>query len=162
MVRAKGFPAVVGRAPRVLILGSLPGVASIRAGQYYGHPQNKFWELMGAVLRTDLRGLSYARRLSTLKKRKIALWDVVADAERPGSLDSDIADERHNDVHDFAGWGSIKAVFFNGSTAFKIYRRRYGKTSSKPAVVLPSSSPANASVPMKVKRKAWLRIRRYL
>ncbi len=158
-MRARSFRPVAGKSPKVLILGSLPGTASLRLEQYYGHPQNKFWELMGDVLGEDLRGLTYARRLGRLKANGIALWDIVKEARRHGSLDANIKDELHNEVGEFVTARRIKAVFCNGSTAYALYRRRY----DDPNVVrLPSSSPANASIPYPVKRRAWRRIRAYL
>ncbi|UPT72722.1 MAG: DNA-deoxyinosine glycosylase [Elusimicrobiota bacterium] len=159
LCRARGFPAVAGRRPKVLILGSLPGAASIRLGQYYGHPQNKFWELLGAALGEDLRSLSYARRLARLKKRGVALWDVIAEADRPGSLDSAIRDEAHNGILGLVRRTGVRAVFVNGAKAQSALRRCAPEVR---AVRLPSSSPANASVPWAAKVRAWRRIRRYL
>jgi hypoxanthine-DNA glycosylase len=157
-VRIRSFPAVVGRAPKVLILGTLPGIVSLKLAQYYGHPQNKFWELLGAALDLDLRAMPYARRLRALRRRGIAVWDVVSDARRAGSLDAAIKDERHNDVLDLIRRRRIRAVFFNGRVAMTMYERRFGKP-PVPAFLLPSSSPAYASVPWRTKLRAWRRIR---
>ena len=86
MARKRGFAPVVDERTRVLILGSLPGDASLRAGQYYGHPQNAFWRLVGGVIGRDLAALPYDERLAALRAAGVGLWDVVASAERPGSL----------------------------------------------------------------------------
>lgn len=157
--RARGFPAVAGRRPKVLILGSLPGAASIKAGQYYGHPRNKFWELLGAALGEDLRALRYERRLARLRARGVALWDVIAEADRPGSLDSDIRGEVHNEILSLIRRTGVRAVFVNGGKAEAALRRCAPEVA---AIRLPSSSPANASVPYARKLRAWRRIARYL
>ena len=86
MIRKVGFDPVVDANTRLLILGSLPGDASLRAAQYYGHPQNAFWRLIGGVIGRDLAALPYDHRLAALKAARIGLWDVIASAERPGSL----------------------------------------------------------------------------
>jgi len=154
--RKRSFPPVVGPRPRILILGSLPGEASLRLGQYYGHPQNKFWELLGAALGENLRALPYARRLSRLKARGAALWDVVGSARRRGSLDSSIRDERHNPVLALIARTRVRAVFFNGRKAADSYRRGGGTFPAGVAfATLPSSSPANASIPWARKAAAW-------
>lgn len=147
----------------MLVLGSLPGEASLRLGQYYGHPRNRFWELLGAALGEDLRGLPYARRLARLKARGVALWDMVAEARREGSLDADIRAERHNAVRDLIVATGVRAVFLNGGKAADAFRRAVG--APPPGVAarrLPSSSPANASVPFARKRAAWRRIAAFL
>lgn len=158
-MRARSFRPIAGRRPKVLILGSLPGAASLRLKQYYGHPRNRFWDLVGDVLGEDLRALTYARRLGRLKARGIALWDIVKQARRRGSLDADIQDASHNEAGEFVKTRRIEAVFCNGSTAYALYKRRYGHPN---VFRLPSSSPANASIPYAVKRRAWRRIRAYL
>ena len=96
---AESFPPLLGPAPRVLILGSLPGRASLAAGEYYAHPRNRFWWVMGALFEAG-RELPYAERGERLRTRGIALWDVVQAARRPGSLDAAIerASLRHNDI----------------------------------------------------------------
>ena len=163
MTRKRSFPPVVGRAPRVLILGSLPGEASLKLGQYYGHPQNRFWELLGAALGEDLRALPYSRRLTRLKKRGVALWDVVAEANRLGSLDSAIRDESPNLVLAFIRRTGVRAVFFNGRKAAESFRRHFSTPPDGVAsALLPSSSPAHASLSWPKKLAAWRRIADYL
>lgn len=158
-VKKKSFPPVVGPKPRVLILGSLPGEASLRLGQYYGHPRNQFWELLGAALGEDLRSLSYARRLTRLKARGVALWDVIAEAERRGSLDANIRRERRNGIAELLAKTGVRVVFFNGAKAAAAMRERpEGVVFAR----LPSSSPANASIVWEKKRAAWARIADFL
>lgn len=143
----------------MLILGSLPGAASLKLGQYYGHPRNAFWELVGDALGEDLRGLPYGRRLSRLKARGVALWDVCADARRKGSLDADIEDERHNEILELVRRTKVKAVFVNGGKAAQALARCAPGLRARR---LPSSSPANASVPWPRKARAWRRLRAFL
>jgi hypoxanthine-DNA glycosylase len=161
--RKRSFAPVAGRAPRVLILGSLPGDASLRLRQYYGHPQNRFWELVGAALGEDLRALPYARRLSRLKARGVALWDVISEARREGSLDSAIRAIKHNDIPALLRRTGARAVFFNGRKAAETFRRRFGPPPAGiVAVALPSSSPAHASLTPRKKLRTWRRIADFL
>ena len=116
MSLSHGFPPVAGTAARVLVLGSLPGETSLRAGQYYAHQRNSFWRIMGDLLGAGL-SLSYAQRLDKLGAAGIALWDVIAACERFGSLDSDIVNSSVC-VNDFSAFfavhRNIERVFFNG------------------------------------------------
>lgn len=158
------FPPVVGKDARVLILGTMPGLVSLRQRQYYAHPQNQFWRLLGLALREDLAGLPYARRLAAVKRRGVALWEVFASCERPGSLDADITEAEPNDVPRLAREHGIKAVFCNGATSWSAYRRLF--SGDMPAGVeafpLPSSSPAHAGRTLEQKSRAWTRISLYL
>ena len=116
--RKSCFPPVVDACTRVLILGSLPGEASLAAGQYYAHPRNRFWELIGGALGIALRPLAYSDRLCALLARGVGLWDVVAEAVREGSLDGAIRDEAANDLVALAGsLPMLRGVAFNGRKA---------------------------------------------
>jgi len=159
---ARGFPPVVGRAPRVLLLGSLPGRASIAAGEYYAQRQNAFWRIAGAVCGAG-PGLDYSTRLARLKRAGIALWDVLAAAEREGSLDANII---HGtlELNDIAGLlrrhRGITVVAFNGQTAAAIFRRHIGPALRGAALeflTLPSTSPAHASMTRQQKQRRWHR-----
>ena len=152
----QGFPAVIDAKVETLILGSFPSVASLGKGQYYGHPQNHFWRLVGAVVDEPLYEMAYAQRLKTLLKHRIGLWDVIGECRREGSLDSNIRDAGHNDfsrVTDIAK--KLRRICFNGKTA--------GKTEEQfiewgyETVVLPSSSPAN-TMSFEEKREQWWQI----
>ena len=124
--RIRGFPPVVGRQPRLLILGSMPSEASLEAGQYYGLPRNAFWAIMGELFGAG-RELPYDERLRILKRHGVALWDVLAECRRRGSLDASIQ-LRDARVNDLAGFfrrhRGIRRVYFNGSKAADVYRRR--------------------------------------
>ena len=95
----RAFDPVVDSHTRLLILGSLPGDASLKAGQYYGHPQNGFWRLVGGVISVDLVAQPYPDRLEALKAAGVGLWDVIASARRPGSLDTAIRDVEAADLN---------------------------------------------------------------
>lgn len=153
----RSFSPVVGRAPKVLILGSMPGVASLKKRRYYGHPQNQFWRLLGAILGEGLEGLDYDERLAALKRRGIALWDVLAECAREGSLDADIRDEEPNAVAPLLRETGIRAVFLNGGKAAAAFREFIaGSLPVGVAVVkLPSSSPAHASLTFDEKLARW-------
>ena len=136
--------APVGSADALLlVLGSLPGDASLAAQRYYAHPTNQFWRLLGEAIGEGLAGLDHDQRLARLVERRIALWDVVADAVRPGSLDTAIRDARANPLGEFvATHAGLRAVAFNGKTAASIGRRAIGDTTKLVLIDLPSSSAA--------------------
>ena len=147
MARKAGFPPVVDDATRVLILGSLPGEASLAVQQYYGN-------LMEGVLDTSLVPLAYEDRLAALRGHGVGLWDVIAEAERPGSLDAAIRDPAANDllalIESLPG---LRAVAFNGGTAAKLGGKLIGDR--LPTIALPSSSPAHAAKTFEQKAQAW-------
>jgi len=157
---SRGFPAVVGRAPRVLVLGSLPGRASLQAGQYYAQPQNAFWHIMGELCAARPE-LPYDERLSALKRAGIALWDVLHAAERPGSLDASIvrASQQPNDIVALVRrHSSIRTICFNGKKAEEIFRRTVASDLPRAdirLVGLPSTSPAHASLRRAQKLERW-------
>jgi hypoxanthine-DNA glycosylase len=161
VTRKAGFPAVVDARTRVLILGSLPGDASLAVAQYYGHPRNAFWRLLEGVLATPLVALSYENRLATLLARGVGLWDVIAQARRPGSLDAAIQDATANDLVALIDTlPALRAVAFNGGTAAKLGGKLIA--SRRPTLALPSSSPAHAARSFADKAQAWSAIRAWL
>lgn len=157
MIRKSCFPPVADARARILILGSLPGEASLAAGQYYAHPRNKFWELVGAAIGVELRPLAYADRLAALLAHHIALWDVIADAVRPGSLDGAIREEAGNDLAGLvASMPALQAVAFNGGKAGRTGRRLVDNAVAGLRLIdLPSSSPAHAGMPLAEKMARW-------
>ena len=153
-MRKAGFPAVVDAETRVLILGSLPGEASLAAAQYYGHPRNAFWRLLETVLDTPLVPLAYEDRLAALLARGVGLWDVIAEAERPGSLDAAIRDPAANDLLALVETlPALRVVAFNGGTAAKLGGRLIGERVA--TIALPSSSPAHAARSFEQKVEIW-------
>ena len=162
MNRKAGFEPVVDANTRLLILGSLPGDASLRAAQYYGHPQNAFWRLIGGVIGRDLAALSYEERLAALRAAGVGLWDVIASAERPGSLDAAIRRPEAADLRGLvAGLPDLRAVAFNGGTAARLGRAILAGESGTALIDLPSSSPAHAR-PFAEKAAAWAVLGRFL
>lgn len=155
-----GLPPVARADARLFILGSLPGDASLAARQYYAHPRNAFWKLVGSVVDEDLQRLDYDSRLARLATNRIGLWDVVARATRPGSLDQKIRDAGHNPLAEFlAGFPKLEAVAFNGGVAALAGRKLLAKVPLN-LIDLPSSSPANTR-PFAEKAAAWSVLRTY-
>ncbi|MFC5345938.1 DNA-deoxyinosine glycosylase [Brevundimonas staleyi] len=151
----RAFAPVVDERTRLLVLGSLPGDASLKAAQYYAHPKNGFWRLIGGVVERDLVALTYEDRLEALKAAGVGLWDVIASAERPGSLDAAIRSPEAADLRGLiAGLPELRAVAFNGATAARNGRRALAGLEGLTLVDLPSSSPAHTR-PLAEKAAAW-------
>ena len=146
----------------MLILGSLPGEASLAAGRYYAHPQNRFWHLIGAVVGVDLVPLAYDARLDALLAAGIGLWDTIASATRTGSLDAAIRSPEHNPLAELsASLPDLRAVGMNGATATRIGSRLLADTGLE-LIRLPSSSPAYAAMPLAEKHRRWGELRQFL
>ncbi len=157
-----GFPPVASNNAKVLILGSMPGVASLNAEQYYAHPRNAFWYIMAELFGHGAAD-SYQKRIRSLIENKVALWDVLQLCQRPGSLDTSI-DEGSIVVNDFVSFyqhhPNIQALFFNGTKAEQLYRKYV--TPELPRHMrairmlrLPSTSPANARLTAAAKVEIW-------
>ena len=140
-VRLTGLPPVFDTDIRCLILGSFPSPASLAAQQYYGHRQNHFWKLLGAVLAEPLHELPYAERLHRILAHRVGIWDVYRACVRPGALDSDIRAGEANDLDDLITQAhALERICFNGRCAAKFAPRL-----ARPGLeihILPSSSPA--------------------
>jgi len=164
MSLVQSFLPLENAKARVLILGSMPGKASLAAGQYYAHAQNLFWPIL-AELTGAVPASPYAARVRALKAQGIALWDVLASCAREGSMDSAIDDAtaRANDFASFyRSHPRIERVFFNGAKAEACYRRQVLPVLTQglgPAAYLrlPSTSPANASMSRACKQTVWTR-----
>lgn len=155
------FDPVVNQDTRLLILGSLPGDKSLAAQEYYANPQNRFWELVGAVAAIDLRAMDYASRLIALQEKGIGLWDVVAQADRPGSLDTAIRNASHNSLAvKVDSLPALRAVAFNGGTAARLGRKQLD--AQGPVLIdLPSSSPAH-TIAFEKKLASWRQLAAFL
>ena len=159
MKLSQGFAPVALPDARTLILGSMPGAASLEASQYYAFPRNVFWKIMGDLYAAGPQ-LDYPLRLQKLVENRIALWDVIASCHRPGSLDSSIS-ERELVINDFDRFFEqhphIKSVYFNGQKAAGLFQRKVlpGLMRQYEYVTLPSTSPAHASKSYTAKLEAW-------
>ena len=158
-----GLPPIARPDARLFLLGSLPGDASLAARRYYAHPTNQFWRLLGSVIDEELHSLDYDARLERLAGRRIGLWDVIASANRPGSLDQAIREAEHNRIgqllHDFP---DLRAIAFNGSTAAAAGLKLIGGGREGLTLVeLPSSSAANTR-PFAEKAARWSVLRQFV
>ena len=150
----EGLAPVADAKARLLVLGSFPGVASLQAQQYYGHPRNQFWPILSALWSLDLVPMRYAQRLREAQRRGLALWDVYARCEREGSLDSAIARAEPNDLAALvARLPRLAAIAHNGGESARAMR--VTGALGVPVHRLPSTSPANASWSFERKLAAW-------
>lgn len=167
--RLHGLPPIADSSCRILILGSMPGALSLSKQEYYGHPRNHFWKLLYAVFGIGNRADGYAEpsdryeeRLGFALGHGVALWDVLAECEREGSLDSAIRKPEANDFETFyCDYPFIEQVFFNGQAAGELYRKQVLPKLTELGVgerirytVLPSSSPARA-MSLEAKLESW-------
>jgi hypoxanthine-DNA glycosylase len=158
-----GLAAIAGADARLFVLGSLPGDASLAAQRYYAHPTNQFWQLLGSAIGEDLQAKAYEVRLERLAARRIGLWDVIASANRRGSLDQAIRQAQHNQIdHLLHEFPDLQAIAFNGATASAAGRKLIGQPPQALTLIdLPSSSAANTR-PLAEKAAAWASLRQYL
>lgn len=145
------------------MLGSLPSEKSLALQEYYGNRQNKFWELVGAVLGVDLRVLPYDARIAKLLAHGVGLWDVIAEAERSGSLDAAISNATHNSLIDvIEALPQLRAIAFNGATAARLGRKQLRDIADRFCLMdLPSSSPAH-TIGFEPKLQIWRQLSRHL
>lgn len=161
MVYIHSFPPIASGTPRVLILGTMPGKVSLRERQYYAHPQNAFWRIVGGILGFDPAS-PYEARIAAVQSAGVAVWDVLKSCIRPSSLDSaiDASSAVPNDFATFlAEHPQIRRICFNGATAEALFmkhiRPRFPANPDVHYLRLPSTSPANASWPLSEKVRAW-------
>lgn len=156
MTLKRAFAPLVDERTRVLVLGSLPGDASLNAAQYYAHPQNGFWRLISVAIGRDLHAMAYSDRVEALMAAGVGLWDVIASAQRAGSLDAAIRSPEAADLRGLiAGLPNLKAVAFNGATAARGGRKILARAEGLTLIDLPSSSPAHASRTLAEKAERW-------
>jgi len=161
MARVRGFPPISRPDARILILGSMPSRESLARRQYYAHPRNAFWPILTDLL--EIEATAYEERVEQVKRRRVAIWDVLKTCYRPGSLDSAI-DERSLVTNDFRSFFDvhpfIRAAFFDGAKAESVYRKHVlpglsGAADKLPLTRLPSTSPAHAGMTLEQKKAAW-------
>ena len=152
--RLVGLPPVLTRDTRLLVLGSFPGVASLQAQQYYGHPRNHFWRLLSALWGVDLMTAAYELRLAEVRRRGLGLWDIYASCRREGSLDQAIEDAEFNDLASLRRLAPrLQLVAHNGGESARAMR--HVASLGYAVLRLPSTSPANASWSFDRKLAAW-------
>lgn len=158
MIFVQSFKPIISKTGKILILGSMPGRASLEAGEYYAHKRNAFWQIMGE-LTGAYPDLAYKKRIEKMTGAGISLWDVLKSCNRPGSLDSAITDEEINDFTEFFAKNKhIHHILFNGTKAEQSFRRYILNKINKDLFSfqrLPSTSPANASMNFETKLKVW-------
>ena len=161
--RKHSFPPVVDAQVRLLVLGSLPGERSLAEQRYYAHPQNQFWRLVSPAAGRDLAALDYPARLAALFDAHIGLWDVVASARRTGSTDAALRDVEGHDIAALAATlPDLRAIAFNGGTAFRTGARQLGNATRRYATIaLPSSSPLH-TIGFEKKLPQWEALRALL
>ncbi|HET8877477.1 MAG TPA: DNA-deoxyinosine glycosylase [Casimicrobiaceae bacterium] len=156
----RGLPPVIAADARVLILGSFPSEASLAAAQYYAHPRNHFWPILGDVLREPLAQLPYAERLARVKAHRVAIWDTIVACERSGSLDAAIRNAEQGEIHRVHRLArELRAVCFNGKTAARA--RPAWAEAGYATLVMPSTSPAY-TLPIAEKLVLWRELARFL
>jgi double-stranded uracil-DNA glycosylase len=152
-----GLPPLLDANTRLVVLGSFPGVSSLRAQQYYGHPQNQFWKIMATLLSpnaAEVLAMPYAERAQWLLAQGVGLWDVYAACDREGSLDSHIKNAQPNDLQSLRKrCPAMVAIAHNGAESFK--HAKFSQALGVPVHRLPSTSPANASWSFDRKLEAW-------
>ena len=156
-----GIPPVFDERSEVLVLGTMPSPKSREAAFFYGHPQNRFWKLMGRLLKETFPP-EYQGKKSILLRHGIALWDVIASCSIEGSSDSSIRDVVPNDLSRILSAANIQAIFCNGKTSWNYYKKYQETVTGIPAVSLPSTSPANAAWTLEKLEGVWDVISDYL
>lgn len=160
MSAIQSFQLEAGTAPEILVLGSIPGVASLEAVQYYAHPRNAFWPIMADAFQFDVSE-PYEKRLEYLLSNRVALWDVLGRCRRQGSLDSAIEKDsiEVNPIGEFVEQhSSVSKILLNGGKAASEFKKNFSTLMSQDylkIIDLPSTSPAYAAMPFSEKRKRW-------
>ena len=152
------IPPIYDEKSKILILGSFPSVKSREVNFFYGHPQNRFWKVTSAVFEDDTPHTVEEKKTFLLRNR-IAVWDVIGSCDIKGSSDSSIKNVVANDLSVILDKADIRHIYINGRTAYKYYRRYAEKEIGRPAIFLPSTSPANAAWSVERLTEAWSCIR---
>ena len=164
MAQVHSFEPVIGADPRILVLGSMPGVISLQAMQYYGNPRNAFWSIMAELFSIDI-DCSYEQRIAQIKLRPLILWDTIKSCHREGSLDSNILKEQlkaNNIVGLLETYMDVRLIAFNGAVSEKYFNQlvkpNLPKDRALKLIKMPSTSPANASYSFEKKLLHWRQI----
>ena len=161
MNNCKSFKPSIDNESKILILGSMPGIKSLEEQQYYAHPQNRFWKVMGNICNEPkLSELDYETKLKTLLNNNIALWDTIKSCKREGSLDSDIQNEKPNDIRKLLKtYPNIETICLSGNKSYSAFKKYFPVLFEKYACHrMPSTSPANARYSLNILIKEWFKI----
>lgn len=164
MNKCLSFQPQINEQSRILILGSMPGVKSLEEQQYYAHPQNRFWKIIGLL--TDNKGLEktdYKNKIEVILNNNFALWDVIKQCSREGSLDSAIQNETPNNIQKLLEkFPNIKIICLNGNKAYSAFKKYFPELLTNPRLKIykmPSTSPANARFQIPELIKEWMVLR---
>lgn len=158
MANCQSFLPQINKNSKILILGSMPGIKSLEEQEYYAHPQNRFWKLLGLLCsKKDLHTSSYKVKIQTLLDNNFALWDVIKLCKREGSLDSNIQDEVPNEINELlAKYPNIKVICLNGNKAYSAFKKYFPDIlKNYKCFKLPSTSPANARFTLDALYNEW-------
>lgn len=155
----KSFAPVIDDNTRILILGTMPGEASLAANEYYGHRQNAFWKIMSLCFNEGCEWADYADKIGCLRANGVGLWDNLKCCSREGSLDSGIKNPRPNDIGGLLRkYPGVKKILFNGRKSFDFFKKFHAPLLEKyPTGIMPSTSPANATISRDEKYRQWSR-----
>lgn len=160
--KIEGLAPVVDANCKILIMGTMPSVESLKKQAYYGNTRNLFWQLMAVVTGKKVPE-EYDEKKQFLLKNKIALWDMCQACFREGSLDSNISEETPNDIKSFVEKHiQLKVIAFNGKESAKLFGKHIGSLDGIKLLALPSTSPANAGVAWDTKISEWSKLKEYL
>ena len=149
------FPPFINAATEILILGTMPGIASLEKQEYYAHQRNHFWKIMYTLLDNLPIAEIFEEKIQLLQANNIGLWDVLENCERKGSLDIHIKNQEINDFDTFLNeHPKITTLLFNGKTAYQFFYKKYGQIKGITYYVMPSTSPAN-TIPFENKLNEW-------
>lgn len=155
MNRINSFLPFVNSQTEILILGTMPGIASLTKQEYYAHKRNHFWKIMYTLLDNLPISEIFEEKIQLLQKNKIGLWDVLENCERKGSLDMHIKNQKENDFETlFKEFPNINKIFFNGKESHKYFLKKFGQIEDITYYVMPSTSPAN-TMSFENKLKIW-------
>ena len=149
------FLPIINSETEILILGTIPGIASLEKQEYYAHPRNHFWKIMYRLLDSSTISDTFEEKIHLLHTNKIGLWDVLENCERKGSLDTHIKNQKENDFKTlFKNYPQINKIIFNGKESHKYFLKKFGKIKGITYYVMPSTSPAN-TMSFENKLKIW-------
>ena len=153
--RIVSFPPIIDEKAEILILGTMPGAMSLAKQEYYGYPRNQFWTIIYTIFSELPVPDNFVEKIKILQQNNLALWDVLADCERKGSLDIQIKNQRENDIENLLKCNpKIKSIIFNGKESHKFFQNKFSYISNLTYHVMPSTSPAN-TMSFETKLEAW-------